>query len=117
MKYITTLIILSNIFSQDITNPNGFKFKENENNERQSKENYLLNIPIKLYRYFANSIKKADYCQFHPTCSYYGEKAVQNIGLLGWLMAFDRLNRSGHDLHLYDRVIVKDKIKYLDTVD
>lgn len=117
LKLIIPALFLSLLFSQNITNPNGFIVSNEElllNSKRQQK-NAILLLPVYIYGYYAQSSKKADYCQFHPTCSIYGKNMIEKYGLIGWLKTFDRLNRCGHDLHLYDRVIVGSKIRYLDN--
>ena len=116
MKKIVILIGISFLIGQNVKNPIQFNSINNKIYEKKNTSKNILLIPIKFYRLIAGQIKKGDYCQFYPTCSSFGYEAVKKHSMMGWMMAFDRMNRCGHDLHLYVRVIIKDRIKYLDLV-
>jgi len=73
-------------------------------------------VAIKFYQIFLGPVK-GDFCEFYPTCSYYGFLAIKERGLLGIVMTADRLHRCHHDLHFYDTILVGDKIKYLDVIE
>lgn len=49
-------------------------------------------VVIKTYQLTLSELQP-DVCNFHPSCSRYGEAAVKNYGLVGVLMATDRLLR------------------------
>ena len=116
MKKIVILIGISCLIGQNVKNPIQFNSIKNNISEKNNTSKNAILIPIKFYRLVMDQIKKGDYCQFYPTCSSFGYEAVKVHGMVGWIMAFDRMNRCGHDLHLYDRVIIKDRVKYLDLV-
>jgi len=80
------------------------------------KTNKLLLFPIDVYQKQAGKIILSR-CQMYPSCSVYSREAINNYGLYGLVMMFDRLHRCGHDLNWYSRVLVKETIKYYDPVD
>jgi len=72
----------------------------------------FINI-IKFYQNYINPIKGQN-CRMYPSCSEYGMIVISKYNLTGVLMTMDRLLRCGHDLYLYERIVVGDSIKYLD---
>ena len=78
--------------------------------------NKLLLFPIDIYQKQAGKIILSR-CQMYPSCSVYGRQAINNHGLTGLLMMFDRLHRCSHDVNEYTRVLVKETIKYYDPID
>lgn len=50
---------------------------------------------------------KGSTCKMYPSCSEYGKISIQKYGIIkGGLMIFDRLNRCGHDLNNYEKIII-----------
>ena len=57
------------------------------------------------------------FCPMAPSCSTYGLQALDEYGAArGSLAIVDRLNRCGHDLHLYPHESTKEGIRFLDPV-
>ena len=59
---------------------------------------------------------KGNYCPMYPSCSVYGIQAINKYNIEGVVMSIDRLHRCGHDLQLYDKVIIGKEVKNLDMV-
>lgn len=115
---ITLVIVVCNItYSQGLKSPTEFdhpKLGTDINNEFSIPAIPLTSI-IKFYQETLSKIK-GENCRMYPTCSHYSLEAIQQYGIKGILLSADRLHRCGHDLHFYDKVIVNNKIKYLDMV-
>lgn len=115
---ITLVIVVCNIaYSQGLKSPTEFdhpKLGTDINSEFSIPTIPLISI-IKFYQEALSQIK-GENCRMYPTCSHYGLEALQRYGMKGVLLATDRLHRCGHDLHFYSKVIVNNKIKYLDMV-
>ncbi len=121
-KYLLSLILLVIAitklgFSQSLKSPSEF-----DNTVYNAEDTNQLAIPtlplssiIKFYQETLSQIK-GENCRMYPTCSYYGLEAIQEYGLKGILLSADRLHRCGHDLNFYNKVIVNNKIRFLDKV-
>ncbi len=57
-------------------------------------------LVIKTYQLTLSELQP-DVCNFHPSCSRYGEAAVKKYGVIGVLMAGDRLLRCNPTSWLY----------------
>lgn len=88
-----------NITEENITNPFVIPF-------------YFL---VKFYQVVISPIKQ-DNCQMYPSCSHYSIVCLSNYNFEGILMTVDRLNRCGHDVEYYEKVIIGKRIKYYDPV-
>ena len=74
-----------------------------------------LYFSVRFYQVIISPIKQEN-CRMYPSCSHYGINSLKENGILGVFMTVDRLNRCGHDLQYYKRIIVGNKVKYLDLV-
>lgn len=88
--------------------------------KKEEREISFLKIPIiwsiQIYQRFISPIN-GRWCQMYPSCSRYGAIALKKHGLIkGSLIATDRIHRCGHDLSQYKRVIIDNKILYIDHI-
>jgi len=100
-----------------LNSPNDFIIHKNENAEVNVDNPFIIPFYffVKFYQVAISPIKQ-DNCQMHPSCSHYSIVCLKNYGYIGVLMTVDRLNRCGHDVQYYDKVIIGNRIKYYDPV-
>jgi len=70
---------------------------------------------VRIYQEVFSPIKQEN-CRMYPSCSHYSIISLRKNGIEGLFMTVDRLNRCGHDLQYYDKIIVDNKIKYYNPV-
>ncbi len=116
-KILFFILLISIVYSQGLKSPTDFDIPplETEINSELSISVIPFTSIIKFYQGTLSQIK-GENCQFYPTCSQYSIEALQQYGIKGVFIAADRLHRCGHDLQFYTKVIVNDKIKYLDMI-
>jgi len=116
--FILSIINLS--YSGVLRSPHEFMVTPNHQSvKNEHKESFIktpLIITIKFYQNFLSPIK-GENCPMYPSCSEYGLLSIKKYGILGPLKTIDRLNRCGHDVHLYERIIINNNIKYLDLIE
>ena len=109
MKFLLlTFILLSFFFSNPCLSKH--------NNKEFIKQASASNTLIKFYQKYLSPINQST-CQSYPSCSRYAMQAIEKHRFLGFLMTADRLNRCGHDIHLYERIIIDNSIKNYDPVE
>jgi putative component of membrane protein insertase Oxa1/YidC/SpoIIIJ protein YidD len=90
------------------------KNKERYNNEEYGKgENIIINF----YQEWISPIKGGNYCPMHPSCSQYAKIAFDKYSpFKAFIMTCDRLLRCGHELYLYQTILIDDGIKFYDPI-
>jgi putative membrane protein insertion efficiency factor len=111
------LMFMSLNINSMMNSPTEFE-KSNISNYEQKSNSYLLVSLISLVKFYQTFISpiKQENCRMYPSCSNYSLKAIKKYGFIGILMTTDRLHRCGHDLQLYQTILTKDSIRYLDMV-
>ena len=114
-KLILLFVAFSLAFSQGLKSPIEFD-KQKQVSEIDSKVTNPLTPMTSIVKFYQKTLSqiKGENCRMHPTCSQFSLEALQQYGIKGVFLSADRLHRCGHDLHLYRKVIVNGKIKYLD---
>ncbi len=87
----------------------------NNNKNQFANKVTASNTLISIYQKYISPINQST-CQSYPSCSRYSMQAIERHGLWGFLMTADRLNRCGHDMHLYEKIIIGNTIKNYDPV-
>lgn len=90
--------------------------KELDNQSLKEFFSFPIRLIIGLYRSVLGKGVRST-CPMHPSCSTYGNEAIQSAGLLiGSMRIVDRLNRCGHDTFIYPVINVGGNLKYSDPV-
>lgn len=78
-------------------------------------------LPLRgLVRFYQVTIGRVKYssCPMEPSCSNFGIQALNTYPPhIAAMMIGDRLHRCGHDLHFYPRVLMEDRVKFMDPVE
>lgn len=118
---ILFFVMTTSLFAQDTlkTHSELFESKYISNHSLQKDEEQVSLIvksalfTVNIYQNYLGRIK-GSYCPMYPSCSNYGQEAIQKFKVSGVLMTFDRLHRCSHDLDFYTKIILNNKIKYYD---
>ncbi|MEA2095620.1 MAG: membrane protein insertion efficiency factor YidD [Candidatus Cloacimonadota bacterium] len=121
MKKIVIILIICilNIIPvySKLNSPEDFKIQSLKNTDENITNPFVVPFYffVRFYQVAISPIKQ-DNCQMYPSCSHYSIISLSNYGFVGVLMTVDRLNRCGHDVQYYDKVIIGNRIKYYDPV-
>ncbi|HON32418.1 MAG TPA: membrane protein insertion efficiency factor YidD [Candidatus Syntrophosphaera thermopropionivorans] len=108
------LITLSAISAQNnITNISIPSTLEKNKGIKLDNPTTIIEYMVEFYQKAISPVKQQN-CPMYPSCSNYGLEALEKYGLRGIFYTVDRLNRCGHDLQYYIKVIVDDEIYFLD---
>ena len=109
-------IMISPIYGK-MNSPEDFIHQKKENVKVNIHNPFVLPVHflVRFYQVVISPIKQEN-CQMYPSCSHYSIACLKTHGILGVLMTVDRLNRCGHDVHNYDKIIIGNRIKYYDPI-
>lgn len=111
-----TIIIIP--LSANLKSPDEFKLANNNDKTRlQAASPFVIPVHflVRFYQVVLSPIKQEN-CRLYPSCSHYSILSLKKNGFIGVFMTVDRLNRCGHDLQYYEKIIVDNRIKYYDPV-
>ncbi len=118
-KFVIVLILISYIIpiSGKLNSPDDFKTRRKDIITENITNPFVVPFYffVKFYQVVISPIKQ-DNCQMYPSCSHYSIVCLSNYNFEGILMTVDRLNRCGHDVEYYEKVITDNGIKYYDPV-
>lgn len=115
-RFFILFLLITILISGEINNETKKLQYSNEIiNNKTRYQTSASDILILFYQRYISPINQKT-CQMYPSCSVYGKNIMNKYGLSGFFMVADRLNRCGHDLNNYIKIIVKNKIRYYDPV-
>ena len=121
MKKVITLllffIILNVSLFGSLKSPEEFSITKSSISNKKTDNPFVIPVHflVRIYQEVFSPIKQEN-CRMYPSCSHYSVISLKEKGIEGIFMTIDRLNRCGHDLEYYDKIIVNNKIKYYDPV-